>query len=361
MLYLSYYTHTFAPENEKYNVNVMNKTKIFSGLLISSMLVACNSQNEEKKADAVSVETDIVTKDNSNASTATYVGEIEAESSTAVSFAGNGTILKVLVSEGQHVNKGQLIAVMDDTHSRSSYEGAQAAMTQAQDAYDRMKVLHDRQSLSEMDWVQVQTGLQQAKSNLQKMKKGLDDCRLLAPCSGVIGSKRMESGEMAMSGQAVCSILDISKVKVKISVPEKEVMNIAPEAKIMVGALEDEPFSSIGMERGVTADAVSRTYEVRYLVNNKDGILLPGMVCNVVPNSSNKDESKSITLPITSVQRGADGQMFVWTIRNGEAHRSKVWGGKASGNRMSILDGVKEGDKVVIKGYQKLYENCKVK
>lgn len=339
----------------------MNKRTITGIMMLSSLLTACSTPEEKKTEESVSVDTEIVSAADAQSYTSTYVGEVEAQASTAVSFSGCGTVTKVLVSEGQHVSKGQAIAMMDDTQSRNSLLAAEAVMTQSQDAYDRMKILHDRQSLSEMEWVQVQSSLQQAKSNLQKAQKALSDCLLTAPCSGVVGSKMLEAGMTALPAQPVCSILDMNRVKVKISVPEKEITSIASNATVCVDALDGRHFESSGMERGVTADAVSRTYEVRYLVDNSDGRLLPGMVCSVMPLSAADTAACRLSLPITSVQQSGHGQKFVWTVIHGRAHRTMVTVGKARGNRICILSGIKEGDTIVTAGYQKLYEKCKVR
>lgn len=338
----------------------MNK-RTFSGiLLLCCMLTACSTKEEKNTQEAVRVVTETVSEADANIFADTYVGEVEAQKTTSVSFCGNGTVVNIYVQDGQYVNKGQLIGELDATKSRNSLMAAEAGMKQAQDAYDRMKMLYENGSLSEMDWVNVQTTLSQAESNLNNMQKNLGDCRLVAPCSGVIDNKRAEAGATVMAGQPVCDILDISNVKVKINVPEKEITSIAKTATVMVDALGGEEFRSISMERGVKADAICRTYEIRYLVDNKDGKLLPGMVCNVGVEKQTSNPQNLITLPITSVQRGADKQMFVWTVKNGQAHRSTVSVGKSYGNRITITDGISKGDRVVVKGYQKLCEGASV-
>ncbi len=63
-----------------------------------------------------------------------------------------------------------------------------------------------------------------------------------------------------------------------------------------------------------------------------------------------------ISVPITAVQRSADGSMFVWKAEEGKVHRAKVTLGEASGNRMEVVSGLKKGDKVIVEGYQKLSE-----
>lgn len=337
----------------------MNKFVFIGVLMTGCLMMGCSGTKEEKTNNGVSVVTERVQK-SLDCDGTSFVGEVEAESSTAVSFSGSGTLLRVLVNEGQHVSKGQLIAVIDDTQSRNAMMAAEAVLTQAQDAYDRMKMLHDRKSLSEMDWVDVQSKLLQAKASVQMTKKAVEDCRLVAPCSGVVGKKMLEAGMTALPAQPVCNILNINKVKVKISVPEKEIKNISRSATVTVDALGGETFQSVGFEQGVSADAVSRTYEVRYILDNKDGDLLPGMVCRTLP-TLHGEGTPMISVPITAVQRSAEGKMFVWTVKEKTAHRTEVTTGKASGNRIAVVSGLREGDEVVTKGYQKLNEDCKVR
>ena len=95
------------------------------------------------------------------------------------------------------------------------------------------------------------------------------DCRIYAPVSGVVGKKLMNAGETALPSQPVCTILDLSTVKVKASIPEKEIgsFSATTPTDIYVAAL-DAHFTGGTAEKGVEADPVSRTYEVRIL---KDG------------------------------------------------------------------------------------------
>ena len=93
----------------------------------------------------------------------TYVGVVEEREATAVSFTGMGVVKRVLVREGQAVGKGQLLAEMDDTQARSLLSGAEAQMTQANDAFSRYTMLHDNGSLPEVQWVEIQSKVAQAK------------------------------------------------------------------------------------------------------------------------------------------------------------------------------------------------------
>ncbi|MBR2290941.1 MAG: biotin/lipoyl-binding protein, partial [Prevotella sp.] len=167
------------------------------GLLVLLALSSCS----EKKKDVVKAPTRVKTEVVSAASDSrgqSYVGIVEEREATAVSFTGMGVVKRVLVSEGQAVSRGQLIAEMDDTQARNLLSGAEAQMTQANDALERYKMLHDNGSLPEVQWVEIQSKVAQAKSQLEVARKNLADCRLVAPVGGIIGHKMIGAGETAL-------------------------------------------------------------------------------------------------------------------------------------------------------------------
>lgn len=292
----------------------------------------------------------------------TYVGIVEEREATAVSFTSMGVVKRVLVSEGQRVGKGQLIAEMDDTQARNLLIGAEAQMAQANDALERYKMLHDNGALAEVQWVEIQSKVAQAKSQLEMAKKSVADCRLTAPVSGIVGSKMIKAGETALPSQAVVTILDISSVKVKVSIPEAEISSItaATPSTISVEAAQLDVRGG-RIEKGIQADALTHTYDVRINVQNGDRKLLPGMVASV---QFIADGSRSIAgkvLPLTAVQKAADGSLFVWTVaKDSTVHRSKVSIGSTMGNHVAVTEGLDMGQCVVTEGYQKLSENSRV-
>jgi len=266
------------------------------------------------------------------------------------------------VNEGQTVSKGQLIAEMDDTQARNLLSGAEAQMTQANDALSRYKMLHDNGSLPEVQWVEIQSKVAQAQSQLEVARKNLADCRLVAPVSGIVGKKLIGTGETALPSQAVVSILDISTVKVKVAVPEAEVggINANTPTSIVVEAINGN-FQGGQIEKGVQADALTHTYDIRINVANNDRKLLPGMVANVRFVSDGSQAIGSKMIPVTAVQKKADGSLFVWTVgKDSTAHRSTVTIGQTQGNYVSVIDGLNIGDRIATEGYQKLSEGTKV-
>ena len=337
------------------------KKILFLAISCWLLAVSCSDKKEQNVKAPTRVTTQMVSPgmlDNAQ----TYVGIVEEREATAVSFTGMGVVKRMLVSEGQPVSKGQLIAEMDDTQARNLLNGTEAQMAQANDAIERYKMLHDNGSLPEVQWVEIQSKVAQAKSQLEVAKKNLADCRLVAPVGGIIGKKLIGAGETALPSQAVVSILDISAVKVKVAVPEAEIggINAHTPTSIAVEAINGSYQGGL-IEKGVQADALTHTYDIRINVANSDRKLLPGMVANVRFASDGSQAVGSKMVPVTAVQRKSDGSLFVWTIgKDSTAHRTIVTIGQPQGNYVSVIDGLNTGDRIVTEGYQKLSEGTKV-
>jgi len=332
-------------------------------LLTILMVCSCSEKKENEVKAPTSVKTEVVNGSGSMANGQSYVGIIEEREATAVSFTSMGVVKRMLVNEGQEVGRGQLIAEMDDTQARNLLSAAEAAMSQANDALERFKMLHDAGSLPEVQWVEIQSKVDQAKSQHEIAKKNLADCQLTAPVSGIIGKKMVGAGETAMPSQAVVTILDISHVKVKVAIPEAEISGITPTMPSTIFAEAAQTTISGGkIEKGVQADALTHTYDIRVNVENRDRKLLPGMVASVSFGSEKgKANSEKLMVPVTSVQKAADGTMFVWTIdKDNSAHRQTVSIGQTMGNRVTVDSGITEGQRVVTEGYQKLSEGTRV-
>lgn len=339
------------------------------GLL--AVLVSCGESKKEETKAATRVRTEVVHSATDGIGGQSYVGIVEEREATAVSFTGMGVVKRMLVSEGQAVSRGQLIAEMDDTQARNLLSGAEAVMTQANDALSRYKMLYDAGSQPEVQWVEIQSKVAQSKSQLEVAKKNLADCRLVAPVSGIIGKKMIGSGETALPSQAVATILDISSVKVKVAIPESEVASISANTSSMIKVEAiGRSFEGGRIEKGIVADALTHTYDIRINVHNGERRLLPGMVASVrfaavvqrqTELQTELQTGQQATLPMTAVQKKANGELFVWVVeKDSTAHRKTVAIGETQGNRVVVTSGVGQNERIVTEGYQKLSEGTRV-
>lgn len=338
---------------------LMRSVKVISGIAFV-LLYNCSGEPQPGGNESViNVETEIV-RESDEVSRLEYVGMIEEKSSVALGFSVMGTIESINFSEGEIVRKGQLMGKLDQSSARSVLEAAEAALKQAQDGYDRLKSIYEKGSLPEIQMVDIETKLHQAQSTYDLAEKNLKDCSLYAPSDGVVGKKMAEAGEYTIPGKTILTILDISTVKAKFSVPENEISKVSSdcESEITVTALGSRKFRGNKIEKGVMANSVSHTYPAHVFLSNPGKALLPGMVCRIelIPRNS----SKEIVVPIVIVQTTPDGRKFVWTDSNGIAKRSFVTVGAVRGNGVEILTGLSAGDKVVTGGYQKISEDDKI-
>lgn len=288
-----------------------------------------------------------------------YVGTVEEESAASLSFQVMGNVERIYVSEGQQVNQGQLLASLEQSTLQNTYDAAQASLKQAVDAADRMQILYENKSLPEIKWVEVESKLQQARSMENIARKNLEDACLYAPFSGVIGKRNVEAGENVQPGKPIFTLLNIKTVNIKIAVPEKEISSIGKrKATITVGALSNQVFEGTVTEKGITANPVSHTYEAKIRLGNEQGVLLPGMVCNVKVESG--VTLPAISLPNNVIQIAHTGERYVWCVRGGKAKAVTVRVGDLTDNGILITDGLSEGDEVITDGYQKVSEDMKV-
>ncbi len=363
--------------------------KVIFILLVVSLIAGCKQKEEKVEKYPIRVETETA-RFGAGGNGMSYVGVVEESEATAVSFTSMGVIKRMLVTEGQMVSKGELLAEIDATTPTSTVEIAEVSNVQAEDmvkqaenkyaqakdAYDRMKILHENGSIPEVKWVEMETNLRQAETALNTARanvtsaqatktiaqKGVADTRLIAPVSGVVGKRRLNVGETAMPSQPVLNILNIGTVKVKVSIPETELKYIGSNtpSSIMVEAA-NATLNGGTIEKGIQADVATHTYDIRINVSNPSHKLLPGMVASVSFPTIQSAASASIFVPINAVQRQPDGSNFVWVIdAQNKAHRKVVTVGQTLGNRIAIADGLSIGDRVVTNGNQKLSEGSQV-
>lgn len=321
------------------------------------MITGCNKESSTQR-EPVRVKTIQMT--DAGVASMQYSGTVEEESGVTLSFQILGTVDRLPVNVGQRISKGQLVASVNPATVQNAYNATKATLMQAQDAYDRMEQLHDRGSIPEIQWVEVQSKLSQAAASEQIAKKNLQDCRLTAPFSGVIISKDMEVGQSTMPGQPVVKLARIGKVKVNVAVPESEISEIRSGeiAKIDVPAINGN-FNGVVAEIGIAANPISHTYDVKILVDNPAGKLMPGMVAKVVFDNSERSTTV-MTLPGRCVGIDERNRKFVWVVENSKAHRRYVECGRPLDDGVEILSGLSKQDSIIIEGQQKVSENMAV-
>jgi len=329
------------------------------GVGLTLCLTSCGKkQTVEQTAKIIPVKVmNIGLSDNSNK--LNYVGTVEESSAISLGFSGMGTVERVFVSEGERVNKGQLLAALNTGTAQNAYDVSKSTLRQAQDAYDRLKPLHEKGSITDIKWIEVETGLDKAKSMEAISKKSLDDCKLYAPMSGIISKRSVEEGANVMPGTAAFKIVSINEVYINVPVPENEIgsINTGKSATVTVPAIGNHEYKGIVDKKGVEANPVSRTYALKIKVGNPKSELMPGMVCKVFLQNEN---DKKIIIPNRAVQISHDNRQFVWLADGNTSTRRFIAVGSLSKFGVIVENGLSKGDKLIVEGYQKVSEGMKI-
>ncbi|HXK76629.1 MAG TPA: efflux RND transporter periplasmic adaptor subunit [Bacteroidaceae bacterium] len=348
----------------------MKKIFLFVPICILPLLLTSCGKKQATKTQTVFPVKAVHPQMDQQLSAHTYIGLLEGNKSSSLSFQVPGQVETILVQEGQKVQKGQLLATLDASTLQHQYDASEATLAQAQDAMRRMQVLYDNGSLPEIKYVEVKTRVQQAKSAFGIAKRNLGESKLYAAFTGIIGSRAVQVGENVLPGQRIFTLIDISRLKVAFDVPEEEIahIQIGNAASVSVGALDNQSFKASISERRLDANKISHNYTAYVTIKDDIKDLAPGMACVVTlcthqtnTTTGESTEKTPIVLPISAVQVTLDKHHYVWLAKDGQAVRREVKIGGLVPGGLTIEDGLSSSDWVITEGYHKLSNGSKIK
>lgn len=345
----------------------------------------------------------------------TYKSTLEAYEQGIISSKISAKVTKVVVENGQYVNEGDTIAVLDDQDIQNSIKTATAQLevnekqvnsaeqqlnsTQtsleklkinvddAQRNYDREKALFDAGAVSQSELDASEKALNTSKAdynsgqanieiskasiesakasveaqkvNIEKLQNDLNNVVIKAPISGVISEKNVNVGQIINQGAVLAKINDISYVFATIQVPQEKINDIKVGKPAEV-TLEDNNTVHNGTLDSIdlSGDSTLRVFNCKIKMENSNKELLPGEYAKV--NFSNtENNNKVITIPVSSLA-GSEGDYYVFINDNGVASKVAVDIGDADENNVEIISGVKEGDEIICTNMSSLKDGCKI-
>lgn len=293
-----------------------------------------------------------------------YSGTVSSASTTTVSFSVPGTIAELTAKEGQAVGKGQVLGKLKTGDYTNADNIARAELAEAEDAYNRLKKLHDANALPEIKWVEICQKLQQARNAAEISARALGETVLRAPMSGVISKKYADVGQNVAPVEPVFSIVSTDNLTVDISVPETEIGKFSVGQRAMVKFDGKEPVEGKVTQKSVVADPLTRSYTVKVAIpqTTTSGIL-PGMVGSVTFEPQADAPTTEVSgemLPSQAVCLADDNRTFVWIVEKGVAQRRFVVADELVATGVMVKEGLAAGDSVVVAGMQKIGTGSKV-
>jgi membrane fusion protein (multidrug efflux system) len=285
-------------------------------------------------------------------------GKIDAQDNVTAYPQSPGTIIGLYAKPGQHVNKGQLLAQLDNSVLQQQIAQAQAQASLTRTLFERQKNLWDQKIGTEVQFLQAQTNLQSSQKQVSALRQQANLYRIISPISGTVDQMDLKLGQVAQPGTTGIRVVNADLLKVKADVPESYsgVVNQGNQVKVLVPDANDSLTTSVTFAAKVI-DPTSRSFPVEVKLPSRRN-LRPNMTA--VLKIASYTKSNAITVPVKSIQKSETGD-FVYLNVNGAAKKVIVKAGATYGGRTEILSGLKAGDELVTDGATDIEDGDKIK
>jgi membrane fusion protein (multidrug efflux system) len=288
------------------------------------------------------------------------VGTVESDQAIVVVTEVAGTLERLPFREGDAVQKGAVLAEMDDDKLRAERDRTEALRDQARITFDRTKALVESGAGAQQNLDDAAAGLKVAEANFALAAERLSDARITAPFSGTVGSRLVNAGAYLESGQPITNLARLDDLRVMFAAPERYLGRLERGAPVEVSVTAYPGYALTGEIHVVdpVLDPATRSARVVARVKNPGGKLRPGMSVNV---STLLDERPgALTVPSEAVVSEAN-QTLVYVVNpDSSVAPTPVELGTRLSDVVEVLSGVSEGAVVVRAGHQKLFPGAKV-
>ncbi|MGC9353501.1 MAG: efflux RND transporter periplasmic adaptor subunit [Mariniphaga sp.] len=290
-----------------------------------------------------------------------YPATLQAYEEVHLAPAQPGRIEGIFADVGDRVSAGKLLVQMD----RTQLHQAEVQLKNLEVDFRRLDTLAKYGSVAQQQYDQLKTQVEVAQSNVAFLK---ENTQLLAPFNGVISGRYYEPGEMYSGAPntpagkaAVLSLVQIDRLKAVVPLSEKyfPMVNNGMEAKATIDVYPENTFTGRVERVHPTIDPINRTFNAEVVINNRDGILRPGMFARV---TFDLDEEEAILLPSMAVLKvQGSNERYLFKEENGIAHRVSVDIGKRYDDSIEVFsDELEPGDNIIVSGQARLLDGVQV-
>jgi membrane fusion protein (multidrug efflux system) len=287
------------------------------------------------------------------------LGTAHANEAVEITSKVSNIVTAVRFSDGQHVEKGQVLVELDSAQVRADLAAAEAAAAESASQVKRSRELMASRVLSESQFEQLEATMKTNQARVTAARSHVNDTVIRAPFTGRVGLRRVSVGSLVSPGTVITTLDDLSVIKVDFSVPENFLAGLRDGLKVTATAVAFPGRDFVGKVTGVDSriDPVTRSVTVRAVVPNSDMALKPGMFLNV---SLARDSRQALMVPEAALVPEQSRQ-FLFVIEDGRAIRREVHIGGRQPGRVEIVSGLKVGDQVIVEGTQKVRDGGEVR
>jgi membrane fusion protein (multidrug efflux system) len=336
---------------------MLNRRLIF--LAITALLAACGGQGREREKQAPLVKAEA-------ARPMRFVDRIEAvgtalaNEQVTLSAPVTERITRLNFDDGSFVQRGQVVAVLQQAQQAAQLNEVQARSREAQQQLARIEQLKNRGFATRSDYDARVAAAASARAQAQAVNAEIGERVIRAPFSGWVSLRTISVGAIAGQGTAIATISDISTIKLDFAVPETMLAAIRPGLTIVAtsAAYPNRPFHGTIHTIDAVVDPNTRAVTIRARLPNPDRMLRPGMMLNVAIENSPRI---GLSVPELAVIGEGDAR-FVYVVDDqARVHRAPVRTGIRSEGRIEILAGLRPGQRVVTEGVVKVADGMQVR
>ena len=302
-----------------------------------------------------------------------FSGSLDPEWQAQVAAKVDGRLEKVYVHEGDRVEKGQVLAILEqmDTDAnllsaKGSFLDAQTSLRKAETDLARYEKLYATGAVSQQvvdDYRFARDNaaakLEAARGSLQGMESKAAGTVVTAPADGIVAKRYYQEGYYAKAGTPLFAIADISMLKTTIHIPEGQVtgVKVGNEADIALPAYPGKKLVGKITRIAPVADLPAHTFAAEVSVDNSEG-LLAGVYANV--SLIGEPREQVLTIPMHAIVMRDDQQTVFVADAQGVVQRRVLALGYSDDNVAEVLSGLDENDTIVVEGHNKLREGSRI-
>lgn len=349
----------------------MNKLFIATIFLASLLISACGTKETQKEKKIRPVKS-MVIGNTTDATGKGFPAVTKESQESEMSFRVSGPIVKLNVVQGARVKKGTLIAEIDSRDYKVSVQSTEARYNQTKAESERYYRLWKKGSVAKSDYERKFANYQEAQAAWEDAKNALDDTKLYSPYDGFYGPKLADVGEEVKPNQPITTIVDLSVIEVRTTIPEQLAVQFInfDKYKVEIETYPDMVFNATlkELEKKPTAEG----YPLHLFLDHKNNLNKPdevkvgaGMSCRVnIILKQNEGDNQKIIVPVSAVfNTDNDGIPSVWVIdENNKVSIQNIEVGEFVGNdALEIKQGLNLGQQIVVAGVYRLNEGDEVK
>lgn len=297
-----------------------------------------------------------------------YIAKVDPVEDVMIRSEVSGYIASVHFTEGGMVNEGDLLFTIDRRSYQATADAAEAELGRAQKLYDRMKNA-DVRSISKSDLETAESDLLRAQANFKLAQVSLNYTEIKAPVGGRIGAAQVTKGNYVTSSSgALARIVQIDPVRVTFSLTDREYLALRQKEIAGSGGVR---VAQIRLPDGTILPTVGKkdfddnvinpatgTITVRYLFDNRDGLLIPGGY--VAALLRNEESEKGIKIPQKALLVDQQGTYVLAVDQKNMVSTARIVPGPQTGTDVIVQSGLKEGDRIIVDGIQKTRSGANV-